>query len=245
MNRLDIWVVGLAVLGCADSGLAPTTHVVSAGEKAALQEALALAFGDDSVYTVFSAFVLPFIDQATPQGNPSGDTTKLAGFQLEATAGRITGGFSGVLAWRGYHAATETVDSVFLVFGAGLVTPLSDSLSQTFVINLLGSGSGWVIAEAPDSSVRIWLARAGALSVTNATFGAGTTADLGNGFTITRSRGAMAGAFHLTAKLVPDSATTVMGALDFAGSIESVKLLVAGPATLTASERAPARAPRW
>jgi hypothetical protein len=231
VKRLVCVLAALSLTACSDSGTAPTTNVVSAGEKAAVQQALQLSFGNDSLYTTLSGFVLPFIDQATPQANASGDTTKLAGFQLDVVAGSISAGVSGLLAWRGYRPASGTVDTVFLVVGAGLTPPLSDSLSETFAVNLLGSGTAWVIAEAADSSIQTWKARTGAIRVDDASYGAGTTADLGGGFTISRARGWMAGGTHLMAKLVPDSTTSVTANLDFTNMVESVKLTVTGTGT--------------
>jgi hypothetical protein len=223
-------LAALVLAACSDTSTAPTTDLVSAAEKSAVQEALTRSFGNDSLYTTLSGFVLPFLDQATSQANPTGDTTKVAAFQLNVVAGALSAGASGVLAWRGYRPATGTVDTVFLVIGAGLTPPLSDSLSQTFAVNLLGSGTAWVIAEAPDSSVQTWQARTGALQVDSASYGAGTTADLGGGFSITRARGWLAGNAHLTAKLVPDSTTSVSAVLDFSGKTEGVMLTVSGTA---------------
>jgi hypothetical protein len=122
------------------------------------------------------------------------------------------------------------VDSVFLVVGAGTALPLDDSLSETFAVNLLGSGTAWVIAEATDSGVQTWRARTGALHVTNATFATGSTVDLGDGFSITRSRGTIIGDYHLSAKLVPDSSTMVTAAQAFSSGVRGVHLVVAGPA---------------
>jgi hypothetical protein len=228
LKRPVVLFAALTLAACSDSGTAPTTNVLSVREKSAVQQALALSFGNDSLYTTLSGFVLPFLDQATPLANANGDTTKLAGFQLQVVAGTITAGVSGVLAWRGYRPATETVDTIFLVVGAGLDTPLSDSLSQTFAVNLLGSGTAWVIAESADSSTQTWVARTGAISVNEASYGSATSADLGGGFSIARARGWMSGHTHLMAKLVPDSSTTVTAALDFSGKIEGVKLTVTG-----------------
>lgn len=230
MKRAVGSLVTLAALACSiDSGTAPTNEVVSAAEKAAVQQALALSFGSDSLYNTLSALVLPFIDQATPFGNAPGDTTKVAAFQLDAVAGSLTAGVFGVLAWRGYRSASETVDSVFLVVGAGTALPLDDSLSETFAVNLLGSGTAWVIAEATDSSVQTWRARTGALHVANAMFGVASTVDLGGGFSITRSRGTIVGDYHLSAKLVPDSSTTVTATHVFSSGVSGVHLVVAGP----------------
>ncbi len=218
----------LVLAACSESGTAPTLNAISAEEKAAVQQALALSFGSDSLYTTLSGFVLPFLDQATPFANGPGDTTRLAAFQLEAVAGTLTGGVSGTLAWRGYHATSGTVDTVVLVVGAGSELPVDDSLREAFAVNLLGSGSAWIIAQAPDSSVQTWRARTGALHVTGATFGSASTADLGGGFTISRSRGTINGDYHTTAKLVPDSSTTVSAAIDFSAGVEGVFLRVEG-----------------
>lgn len=230
MNRLVCLFVVLALAACSESGTAPTTNLIPASEKGAVQEALTRSFGNDSLYTTLSGFVLPFLDQATPQVNAPGDTTKIAGFQLNVVAGTITAGASGVLAWRGYRPATATVDTVFLVIGAGTNPPFSDSLNQTFAVNLLGSGTAWVIAQATDSSVQTWQARTGAIQIDGAAYGTETTADLGGGFSIARARGWLAGNTHFLAKLVPDSTTSVTGMLDFSGKIEAVLLTVTGSA---------------
>jgi hypothetical protein len=218
----------LALTACTESGTAPTLNVIPLAEKAVVQQALALSFGTDSLYTTLSGFVLPFLDQATAVPHAPGDTTKVTAFQLEVVAGALSGGVFGTLAWRGYDAITGTVDSVFLVVGAGLAPPIDDSLSEAFAVTLLGSGTAWIIAQAPDSSVQTWRARTGALRIAGATFGSATSADLGGGFTIARSRGTIDGDYHTTAKLVPDSSTTVNAALDFSSGVEGVRLRVEG-----------------
>ena len=229
MKRAVVSIAAVALLGCSfDSGMAPTTEIIAVGEKAAVQQALARSFGSDSLYSTLSGFVLPFIDQATARANATGDTTKIAGFQLDVVAGSLSAGVVGFLAWRGYRPATGTVDSLFLVVGAGTTVPLDDSLGAAFAVNLLGSGAAWVIAEAPDSSVQIWRARTGAVHVTSASFGAASSADLGGGFGIARSRGTIAGDYHLSAKLVPDSTTTVTAAQDFSSGALGVHLRVTG-----------------
>jgi hypothetical protein len=229
MKRAAIALAVFAALACSvDSGMAPTTDVISADQKAAVQQALASSFGDDSVYAALSGFVLPFIDQATPFPNGTGDTTWVAGFQLEAVAGVISGGVSGVLSWRGFRTATGTVDSVLLIVGAGLDPVLDDSLSDRFAFNLLGSGTAWVIAQAPDSSVQTWLARTGAFSLSSASLADPVTVDLGGGLSVTKYRGSMSGDYHLTAKLVPDSTTTVASSQDFAAGVAAVKVQVSG-----------------
>jgi hypothetical protein len=226
MKRAVLSLAALATLACGvDSGTAPTANIIPVAEKAAVQQALASSFAGDSLFASLATFVLPFIDQATPQVNGSGDTTKLAAFQLEVAAGTISAGLSGVLAWRGYHPASETVDSVFLVVGGGLTPPLNDSLSESGAIDIPGSGMAWVIAQAPDASVQTWLARAGALNVTSASYGNGSTV-VQQGLTWTRSRGSLVGDSHVTAKLVPDSSTTVTAGWTFPTGLEAVMLKI-------------------
>lgn len=226
MKRAVISLAAVATLACAvDSGTAPTANVIAADEKAAVQQALSSSFGGDSLFASLSTFVLPFIDQATPQPSGAGDTTKLAAFQLEIAAGSLSAGLSGVLGWRGYRPGTQTVDSVFLVIGGGSVPPFDDSLSADPAFDLPGSGTAWVIAQAPDSSVQTWRARAGGLSVTSVTYGDGSTV-VAQGLTWTRFRGAMVGNVHVTAKLVPDSTTTVTAGWTFANGLEAVKLKI-------------------
>lgn len=226
MKRAVASLAALGTLACGvDSGTAPTANVIPVAEKAAVQQALALSFRGDSLFASLATFVLPFIDQATPQPNAAGDTTKLAAFQLEVAAGTVSAGLSGVLAWRGYRPASGTVDSVFLVVGGGITPPVNDSLSEKGAIDVAGSGTAWVIAQAADSSVQTWIARTGALAITLSTYGKGTVL-VQQGLTWTRSRGSVAGDSHLTAKLVPDSATTVAAGWSFPDGIEAVMLKI-------------------
>jgi hypothetical protein len=226
MKRAVTWLAAVGILACSvDSGTAPTTNVISAAEKAAVQQALAVSFGADSLFASLSTFVLPFIDQATPQVNGPGDTTKLAAFQLQLSGATLSAGLSGVLAWRGFRPATQTVDSVFLLIGGGFSPPLDDSLSVDGAIDIGGSGTAWVVAQATDSSVKTWLARTGALRVTSASYGEGSSIVL-QGLTWTRFRGTLAGNAHVTAKLVPDSTTTVSTGWDFAGGLEAMMLKI-------------------
>lgn len=224
MKHVAVALAALAAVGCSvDSGTAPTTNLVSAGEKAAVQRALALSFGSDSLFATLNTFLLPFIDQATPQANASGDTTKIAAFQLEVTANSVTAGLSGILAWRGYRPSTGTVDSVLLVVGGGSSPPLSDSLYATTRFDSPGSGTAWVIAQATDASVQTWLARTGGFAVQSASYGRGDSFDQA-GLHWTRSRGMLQGDTHVMAALVPDSSTTVTTALSFPGGANAVLL---------------------
>ena len=226
MKRAVVWLAAAATVACAvDSGTAPTTNVVPPAEKAAVQQALATSFQSDSLFASLSTFVLPFIDQATPQANGPGDTTKLAAFQLQLEAGSISAGLTGLLGWRGFRPATGTVDSVFLLIGGGFVPPLDDSLSADGALDATGSGTAWVIAQAPDSSVQTWLARAGALQVGSTNYGKGSSV-VQQGLTWTRFRGTLAGEAHVLAKLVPDSTTTVTASWTFTAGLEAVMLKI-------------------
>jgi len=214
----------LAVACAPEKGTAPTTDLVSASEKTAVQRSLALGFNNDSFYLALATYVIPFIDQATPQVNAPGDTTKLTAVQLSVTSSGVTEGLSGILAWRGFHPTTGIVDSVFLVVGTGIVPPLHDSLQVLQSFTVPGAGSAWVIAQATDTSVQMWQSRTGALNVASASYGAGITAT--SGYTITRYRGTLAGDYHLTAKLVPDSSTTVTAGATFTGGVYAVKAAI-------------------
>ncbi len=225
MRRIAAGVFCLVALACSpDKGNAPSTDLVGASEKVAVQRVLALGFKNDSIYLALATYVLPFIEQATPQVNPSGDTTKLTAVQLSVTGSGVTEGLSGVLAWRGYHPTTGTVDSVFLVMGVGLTPPFSESLEMIQTFDTPGTGTGWVMAQTSDSSVQVWQARTGALNVASASFGSGTSASAG--YTLTRYRGTMAGDYHLTAKLVPDSSTTVTSEANYASGLYAVKVAI-------------------
>ena len=226
MKRAVTSLAALGMLACSvDSGTAPTTNVISTAEKAAVQQALASSFRGDSLFASLPTFVLPFIDQATPQVNGAGDTTKLAAFQLQLSAGTLSAGLSGILAWRGFREATQTVDSVFLLIGGGFTPPLDDSLSADGAIDIGGSGRAWVVAQAPDSSVQTWLSRAGALKVSSVNYGEGSSV-VQQGLTWTRFRGTLSGDAHLTAKLVPDSTTTVSAGWNFGGGLEAMMLKI-------------------
>lgn len=226
MKRAVTWLAALATLSCSvDSGTAPTANVIPTAEKAAVQQALASSFRGDSLFASLATFVLPFIDQATPLANGAGDTTKLAAFQLQVSGATLSAGLSGVLAWRGYHSNSETVDTVVLVVGGGFVPPLDDSLSAGGAFDVPGSGTAWVIAEAPDSTVQTWLARTGAFSVSSVSYGSSISV-VQQGFTWTRFRGTLVGATHMTAKLIPDSSTTVSAGWTFSNGLEAVMLKV-------------------
>lgn len=217
----------LLAIACApDKGTAPSTDLVSAQEKTAVQRALAIGFNNDSLYLALATYVLPFVEQATPQVHGPGDTTKLTAIQLSVSTGGTTSGLSGTLGWRGYHPETGIVDSVFLVIGTGLTPPITDSLMVLTGFDTPGTGSAWVFAQTSDTSVQVWQSRSGAVNVASASYGAGVSGS--GGFTLTRYRGTLAGDYHVTAKLVPDSSTTVSTDATYAGGIYAVKVAISG-----------------
>lgn len=232
MQRLAVAVVAVAALACSDnSNGAPDTDAISLDEKAAVQAVLTRGLSSDSLYPILSAVVFPFIDHATSQ--PSGtDTTKLVGIQLDvdATQGtaHVVSQLTAVLAWRGFRPATKTVDSVFFVIGNGLTPPVTDSLREEFSPDSAGAlGTGFVFNQGRDSVVTTWLARSGALQLTSRTYGSGIATNLGT-LTVTLFRGTLGGQYDLTAKLVPDSSTTVTSAEAYTPGIRAVKLRITG-----------------
>src|SRR5207247_7309814 len=100
------------------------------------------------------------------QCNAPGNSTKLVAVQLDINAMRdtahVVAQFSGILGWRGYHASTHTVDSVFFILGAGINPPLDDSLRTSFSPDTAGTGTGFVFARTSAGAATGWLARRGA-----------------------------------------------------------------------------------
>jgi len=174
-----------------------------------------------------SVVVFPFMDRATriAQGS-GGDTTRVAGieFDIDATQGgsHITSNLTAILAWRGYHGATGTMDSVFFLLGAGRA-PIADSLWSRFTLDTTGTGTGFVIHQAADSTVKKWLSRSGHLHTTSSQYGSSQ-----GGSTFNVARGMLNGEFTITAKSVPDSSTTVTSALDFGSGARAVRVKIRG-----------------
>jgi len=232
--------VGLALAAlaaaCSSSSTSVSPDGINGPELAAVRSALSTALAsaspvNDSFYSELSIFVFPFVDRASRIIEANGDTTRLVGIQLDISATEsgtpVVAQFSAVLGWRGYRAARQTVDSVFFLLGAGVTPPLGDSLSVSFSPDSAGSGTGWVIAQAADSGVTSWLTRTGAFHVSGAAYGAAQTTSSG-GLTLAASHGSMNGDYHLTAELVPDSATAVSAGRAFAGGIDAVKIRITG-----------------
>ena len=235
MRKVGVGLVLAAswVAACSQSG---TTSVdpdaINGRELAAVRTALGKAMAGDSFYSTLSTFVFPLVDVASKAVEANGDTSRFVGIQLDVDAKTDSGvpivaQFSALLAWRHYRPATQTVDSVTLLLGAGITPPLSDSLATTFAPDSVGTGTGFVVAQAADSSVETWNTRAGAFHVTGATYGSSQSSSI-SGLTLTTSHGTMNGDYHLTAKLVPDSSTTVTAARSFSDGIHSIKIRVTG-----------------
>jgi hypothetical protein len=225
---LAAWVAA----ACSSSTTSVDADAIDGRELAAVRTALGKALANDSFYTTLSTFVFPLIDEASRVVEANGDTSRFVGIQLDIDAKTDSGApivaqFSALLAWRKYRPANQTVDSVTLLLGAGLTPPLSDSLAPAFAPDSAGTGTGFVVAQAADSSVQTWLTRAGAFHIGSASYGSVQSSSI-SGITLTTSHGTMNGDFHLTAKLVPDSATTVTSTRSFSGGIHSLKIRVTG-----------------
>jgi hypothetical protein len=105
---------------------------------------------------------------------------------------------------------------------------VDDSLRTRFAPDTAGTGSGFVIHQAPDSSVTAWLARGGHLRTTAASYGRGHTQS-GGGVSLTAFRGTVNGNFAITAKQVPDSTlSTVTSAQDFGSGARALKVRIRG-----------------
>jgi hypothetical protein len=181
--------------------------------------------GDSGLYALMSALVFPFMDRATriPAGS---DTTRVVGieFDIDATQGgsQVTSNLTAILAWKGYQAATNTMDTVFFLLASGRA-PVTDSLWSRFTLDTAGTATGFVIHQATDSTVTKWLSRGGHLHTTSSHYGTvqGTS-------TFNVARGSLNGDFTITAKLVPDPTTTVTSALDFGSGARAVKVQIRG-----------------
>lgn len=229
--------VGLVLAACfaAACSSGGTTGVSPDGidgpELAAVRSALTASLASDSFFSELSTFVFPFIDRATKVTEGSGDTTRLVGILLDINAAKgdtpVVARFTGLLDWRHYRPGSETVDTITFLLGAGITPPFSDSLKTTFSPDSAGTGVGFVVAQAADSAIQTWLTRTGAFHVSGASFGAAQTTGIG-GLKLAVSHGTMNGDFHLTAKLVPDSSTSVSGARDFSGGIQAIKIGITG-----------------
>jgi hypothetical protein len=181
--------------------------------------------GDSGLYALMSTLVIPFVDRASriAVGN---DTMRAVGieFDIDATQGgtHIVSNLTAVLAWRGFDSTSRTIDTVFFLLGAGRA-PITDSLWSQFTLESAGTGTGFVIHQKTDSTVTKWLSRGGHLRTTTSQYGSTQ-----GGSTFNVARGILNGEFTITAKLVPDSTTTVTSALDFGSGARAVKVKIRG-----------------
>jgi hypothetical protein len=236
MRKLLIPLALAGLLGaCSDAG-GVDADAIPGPELIAVRMALDSAFlpdtildpaftGDSGLYALMSALVFPFMDRASRIAQGS-DTTRVVGieFDIDATQGgsHVTSNLTAILAWKGYDSTSETVDSVFFLLGAGRA-PVNDSLWSRFTLDTAGTGTGFVIHQAADSTVTKWLSRGGRLRTTASHYGSAQ----GNA-TFSVSRGSLDGDFAITAKLVPDSSTTVTSALEFGSGARAVKVKIRG-----------------
>jgi len=237
MKKLLLLALAGALVACSDAG-GVDPDAIDDAEILAVRTALDSAFlhdtvldpgftGDSGLYALMSALVFPFIDRASriAQGG-GGDTTRVVGieFDIDATQGgsQVTSNLSAVLAWKGFDATAETVDSVYFLMGSGRA-PVSDSLWERFTLDTAGTGTGFVVHQLPNFTVRKWLSRGGHLRTTASQYGSSQ----GNS-TFRVFRGTLSGEYTITAKLVPDSTTTVSSALDFGSGTHGIKVQIHG-----------------
>ncbi len=231
---LSLAVAGV-IAACSDAG-GVDPDAIPGPQLVAVRMALDSAFlhdgnldtgfvGDSGLYTKMARLVFPFMDRASRIAQGS-DTTRVVSieFDVDATQGgtHTTINLTGILAWRGYNATSHTVDSVFFLLGSGRA-PVNDSLWSRFTLDTAGTGTGFVIHQATDSTVTKWLSRGGHLHTTSSQYGSGQ-----GGTLINVSRGMLNGEFTITAKLVPDSTTTVTSALDFGSGARAIKVKIRG-----------------
>src|SRR3989442_10988406 len=114
-----------------------------------------------------------------------------------------------------------------LVLGAGMNAPVSDPHKPSFSPANAGEGTGFIIHEAPDSTVTAWKARTGALHVTTTSYGSGDTHSA-NGLTITVYRGSLTGDYHIGGLGVPDFTTPHPGTASFSTGVRAVKTRITG-----------------
>ena len=230
----------VSATACSSDAGGVDPDAINGTELAAVRTALDSAFlhdttldraftGDSGLYALMSTLVFPFIDRASRIPEAS-DTTRVVGieFDISATQGGATvvSNLTAILAWKGYDAATGSVDTVFFVLGAGRA-PISDSLWTRFTLDTAGTGTGFVIHQAHDLSVSKWLSRGVHLRTTQSQYRSGRSITAG-ATTLTIYRGTVNGELLINAKLVPDSVTAVASAKDFGGGARAMKMKIRG-----------------
>jgi len=216
---------------CSDAG-GVDPDAVAGPELHAVRAALDSAFlndttldstfaGGNGLYAEMAALVFPFIDRASKLA-AGGDTTRLVGieFDIDATqdSAHITSNLTAILAWNGYDATTNTVDSVFFVLGSGRA-PVSDTLWNRFTLDTAGTGTGFVIHQALNGNVTKSQATGGHLRTTESHYGTGQTLG-GGGLTFTVYRGRLSGDFGIAA--------AASSAKDFGADARAIKVKLRG-----------------
>lgn len=238
MRRLLITLtaLGAVITACSDAG-GVDPDAINGRELAAVRRALdsalagdTLLSSDTTLYPRLTALVFPYIDRASKIASGS-DTTRVVGIEMDIrlpsdTGDSLIADFTMMLGWTGFDTLTRTIDSVYFIVGSGRA-PVNDSLRSHFAIDTAGTGTGLVIHQAPDSSITVWLARAGHLVTTASSYGSGRRLGAG-GLTWTTYRGTVNGNFGITAKLVPDSSTTITSLKDFGSGARALKVRIRG-----------------
>lgn len=222
--------LALAALGCTDSqGISP--DAVPAAELAAVRSALECAAQSDPIFAPVGLFVLPYVDRATVVVSGSGDTTRITALALDIRAVvdsvPVQVELVGVLAWTRFDSLAQTVDTTVLLLGSDGTFPIENSLGLAFSPAVRGEGSGIVIRSTTPETCELWAPRTGVLRALSASFGTGTTLGA-DSLSLTLFRGTMPGEYAVTAKRVPDSATTVATAQAYADGAQAVKMRISG-----------------
>jgi len=233
---LTLTALGAAVAACSDAG-GVDPDAINGRELAAVRRALDSALAGDTLlgsdttlYPTLAALVFPYIDRASRIA-AGGDTTRVIGIEMDIRVPSDSGDsliadFTMLLGWTGFDTLTRTVDSLYFIVGSGRA-PVNDSLRSHFGIDTAGTGTGLVIHQAADSSITVWLARAGHLVTTASSYGAGRKQSLPR-LTWTTYRGMVNGNFSITAKLVPDSTSTVTALKDFGSGARALRVRIRG-----------------
>jgi len=233
---LTLTALGAAVAACSDAG-GVDPDAINGRELAAVRRALDSALAGDTLlgsdttlYPTLAALVFPYIDRASRIAS-GGDTTRVIGIEMDIRVPSDSGDsliadFTMLLGWTGFDTLTRTVDSLYFIVGSGRA-PVNDSLRSHFGIDTAGTGTGLVIHQAADSSITVWLARAGHLVTTASSYGAGRKQSLPR-LTWTTYRGMVNGNFSITAKLVPDSTSTVTALKDFGSGARALRVRIRG-----------------
>jgi hypothetical protein len=232
MNRL-LPLCAAALVACSSDSVAVDPDAIDGAEKAAVQAALNVALKADSLYPTLAFLVFPFIDRASHVSMGNGEA-RFVGIEIDIDAVQagtpVAAQFATILGWRGYSSTTQTVDSAFVLMGAGITPPpVEDQLSDHFSPDAPGTGVGYVVQQASDSSVQAWLSYTGTLHVTGSAYGASTTTTYGTGLVLAASRGTLHGDFQFTGQLIPVAMPPdVSAAASLAGGIQALKLRITG-----------------